>query len=119
MNLNDLIYQIQHQPDAVEFNTVITLIDQLYHYTPTGFSNGLAEHKIDNKAGSNEGSCKIFAFADRQNLSEQETLTCFGHYYRNDVLAYPDASDHANIRNFMRFGWKGIQFSGSALELKQ
>lgn len=118
MNLDELIFQIKHHPDEVQFNNVITIIEQHYHYTPTSFSNGLESHKINNEAGSNEGSCKIFAFADKMNLTEQETLTCFGHYYRDDVLAHPDANDHANIRNFMRYGWKGIQFKGTALQLK-
>jgi hypothetical protein len=68
-----------------------------------------------NQAGSNEGSCKIFAFATTEGLSEAETLACFGKYYREDVLQNPQVSDHANIRTFMRHGWKGIRFEQSAL----
>lgn len=119
MNLDELIYLIKNNPEKVRFTDVITVVDQLYVYKPTSFTNGLEKLKIRNEAGTNEGSCKIFAFAKKQDLTQQETLSCFGHYYRDDVLGHPNASDHANIRNFMRFGWNGIQFEGPALELKQ
>ena len=35
------------------------------------------------------------------------------------VLANPDGEDHANIRAFMRNGWKGIRFDGEPLRLRQ
>ena len=53
-----------------------------------------------------------------QNLSEAETLACFGAYYYEDVLQNPNGTDHQNIRNFMKTGWDGIAFYGSALVLK-
>jgi hypothetical protein len=46
-------------------------------------------------------------------------LNCFGEYYRTDVLQHPDAIDHQNIRNFIRFGWDGVRFDGAALTLKK
>jgi hypothetical protein len=67
------------------------------------------------QAGSNEGSCKIFAFAKLNNLSDAQTLACFGHFYRHDVQGNPDGTDHANIRTFMRHGLSQVQFDGDAL----
>jgi hypothetical protein len=40
--------------------------------------------------GENSGSCKLFAFAEMQNLSEAATLSCFGAYYQEDVLGDPE-----------------------------
>jgi hypothetical protein len=95
----------------VSFPETITHIDENYHFTPTTFKNG----NQMNNAGENNGSCKIFAFAQLNNLSKEETLSLFGDFYQ-DVLNTPDATDHQNIRNFMIFGWEGIQFEGEALK---
>jgi len=70
---------------------------------------------VINEAGNNEGSCKIFAFGQLARLSEAETLTCFGQYYRDDVLNNPHSNDHANIRMFIKYGWQGINFDSEAL----
>ena len=35
---------------------------------------------------------------------EMETLSLFGHYYRDDVMGHPEGDDHRNIRNFL-FRW--------------
>jgi len=74
---------------------------------------------VDNAAGENEGSCKIFSFAQLQQLDETQTLNCFGRYYREDVLKNPQGSDHANIRTFIKHGWQHITFDNTALELKK
>lgn len=100
------------QPDTIQFADVMALIGECYRYTPTRFCNG----EIVNEAGSNEGSCKLFYFAQLHALSEMETLALFGQYYRNDVLGNPAGEDHANIRNFILDGWLGIKFDGAALE---
>jgi len=71
-----------------------------------------------NSAGTNEGSCKIFAFALIHQLSEQQTLNLFGDYYRIDVLTDPNGSGHQNIRNFIRDGWQGIDFKNVALTFR-
>ncbi|MGF1728088.1 HopJ type III effector protein [Photobacterium kasasachensis] len=113
-----LLNKIKQSPELVGFDTVIDLIQQHYLYTPTAFSNGLGKETLVNTAGSNEGSCRIFAFAQLHQLSEAETLACFGNFYREDVLQNPDGDDHKNIRNFMKYGWQGIQFSGRALSEK-
>ena len=99
----------------VSFDETIAVINKNYHYKATEFSNGLDEHKILNKAGTNEGSCKIFAFAKIHQLDQQQTLNLFGDYYRLDVLNDPQGTGHQNIRNFMKYGWEGICFKGEAL----
>jgi hypothetical protein len=95
------------------FSTVIAWINQHYSYTPCAFSNGAA----NNAAGENEGACRVFAFAQLNRLSEQDTLLCFAEHYAS-VLAKPNDSDHANIRAFMNTGWSGIRFNGVALIAK-
>lgn len=103
--------------EPVSFQDTIAVITQHYDYQPTAFSNGLNQPVIS-QAGQNEGSCKIFSFAQLQQLSEAETLSLFGDYYRVDVLQNPDANDHQNIRRFMQDGWSGIAFQGNALQAK-
>lgn len=109
MNLNDFIQNISSN-SALDFEDTMKVIEENYSYTPTAFNNG----DIRNEAGQNEGSCKIFAFAQENNLDEGTTLKCFGRFYQ-DVLKTPEGEDHGNIRNFMKSGWAGIQFSGQAL----
>jgi hypothetical protein len=103
---------------AVSFDEPMTLIDQYYHYSPVEFSNGSAPNTLINAAGTNEGSCKIFAFAQINQLSEQQTLALFGKFYWQDVLEEPEGCGHQNIRNFMAYGWQGIRFNGTALVAK-
>ncbi len=111
MNTEVLLVRLKDQPETIAFDEVIAVIDNEYKYTPVAFSNG----DMNNDAGQNSGSCKIFGFAQLQGLSEQQTLHCFGDYYRVDVLEHPNADSHQNIRNFMKFGWRGIHFSGVPL----
>ena len=115
MSIEELIELIKTQPGEVEFDQVIDVIDNNYEYTPTHFTNGQGHDVVNNQSGSNEGSCKIFAFATLHRLNEEETLACFGKYYREDVLNHPEGNDHANIRTFIRHGWSGIQFEGTVL----
>ena len=102
------------QHEAVAFRDVIALIEEQYDYTPVAFING----NVRNPPGQNEGSCKILAFAKLQGLSPEQTLHCFGHYYRDDVLKRPQGDDHANIRQFMQTGWAGVQFETMPLTKK-
>jgi hypothetical protein len=115
MHLDDFLQQLRSSPESIEFDRVMQLIDSLYDFTPTAFRNGT----LHNVAGENTGSCKLFAFANRHNLSESETLACFGRYYREDVLLHPAADTHRNIRNFMRGGWSGISFDTDPLTARQ
>lgn len=111
MELESYLHQLKKSPDSVTFDATIALIDTLYKFTPTAFRNGT----LFNEAGKNNGSCKMFSFAKLHDFSQQETLHCFGAYYRDDVLKHPNGTDHQNIRNFIKAGWAGIEFEGSAL----
>ncbi len=103
--------------EAIEFAETMAVIETYYVYQPTAFSNGLAE-PVQNAAGQNEGSCKIFAFAKLHALDAPGALNLFGAYYRRDVLLHPEGQDHANIRRFMRDGWAGVKFEGEPLHAK-
>lgn len=115
MPIQTLLNRISSQPEQISFNEVIDSITQHYHYSSSRFHNGVAHDRMANEAGSNEGSCKIFSFARLNNLTKQQTLHCFGDYYRQDVLQNPQGSDHANIRRFITHGWSGITFDQIAL----
>lgn len=114
MLVKALIEQVKQTPHSVEFSDVIGCIEANYLYTPATFTNGDAK----NEAGTNEGSCKIFAFAQLNHLNQNETLALFGAYYRDDVLAHPNNDDHANIRHFMQTSWGAIHFETAALVVK-
>lgn len=118
MNTAQLVMQLHSSPESVTFEQVIETITSDYDYTPSRFTNGFDENSAVNEAGTNEGSCKVFAFAQLNNLSKEQTLHCFGDYYRKDVLENPAATDHANIRNFIQHGWDGIHFENWVLEKK-
>ncbi|MDD4963255.1 MAG: HopJ type III effector protein [Gallionella sp.] len=114
MTMHNLLHTLATAPDRVNFADTIAVIDAQYDFTPTAFRNG----ELDNAAGQNNGSCKVFSFAKLHQLTPQQTLHCFGSYYRDDVLQHPEATDHQNIRNFMKFGWDGVVFQGAALAAK-
>ncbi len=118
MSVETFINTLTHTPEAVSFNDTMALINRHFDYTPTCFTNGAGNVQAINKAGSNEGSCKIFALGKLLQLNEAQTLHCFGDYYRIDVLQHPEGNDHANIRNFMLHGWAGIKFDNVALSAK-
>lgn len=101
----------------LDFEDTMAVISEHFNYVPTAFTNGSSDTRVSNAAGQNEGSCKIFAFAQILGLNEEQTLLCFGRFYQ-DVINTPDGTDHGNIRNFMRDGWKGICFEGQALTRK-
>ncbi|OOR87257.1 HopJ type III effector protein [Moraxella caviae] len=98
---------------ALKFSDIIAFIDSNYDYTPVQFYNGDAV----NAAGTNEGSAKVFSFAKLHGLNQLDTLTLFAEHYQS-VLATPDGSDHANIRNFMHYGWHGFGMPKSALKAR-
>ena len=109
-----LFEQLEKSAGEISFREVIAFIDAHYDFTPTRFTNG----STVNEANQNNGSCKVFSFAQLNGLSEEETLNLFGEFYREDVLKNPEGSDHQNIRNFMQTGWEGISFEGKALQRK-
>ncbi|MDD5214127.1 MAG: HopJ type III effector protein [Methylococcales bacterium] len=110
MLLNDFLTKVK-AGEPVNFADTIAVITENYIYTPTAFRNG----NVENAAGQNERSCKIFAFAKLNQLNENETLALFGDYYRVDVLQNPDATDHQNIRQFIQNGWSDVLFESETL----
>ncbi len=113
MTIQQFLEKLKITPTAIEFAETMAVVDTNYNFEPTTFTNGT----VTNKAGENSGSCKLFAFAKTQALSKEETLYCFGEYYK-DVVDTPTATDHQNIRNFMRTGWEGISFDTPAITAK-
>lgn len=111
MTKNELIQQLELSPEAIEFQVVMDVIEQSYQYHPVAFQNGPDQEGVRNMAGSNEGSCKIFAFGLLNHLDAAQTLACFGQYFRDDVLKNPNGTDHANIRTFMKYGWDELTFA--------
>ncbi|MFT2109641.1 HopJ type III effector protein [Marinomonas sp. 2405UD68-3] len=114
LTTHSLIELLRATPEQVEFTQTISTIEQEYTFAPAKFVNGSQV----NEAGENNGSCKIFAFAMLNELSQQETLHLFGDYYRKDVLEHPLAEDHQNIRQFIKCGWESVKFDTIALTPK-
>lgn len=115
MQLKAFLDELQSSPESIEFQETMAVIEVVYLYSPTAFTNG----ELVNQAGENEGSCKLFAFAKLHELSEEKALACFGAFYYEDVLQNPDSDNHQNIRNFMKTGWDGITFENEALKTKK
>ncbi|RAJ08345.1 HopJ type III effector protein [Chitinophaga skermanii] len=109
--LNTLLGQLK--ANTIVFKDVIAFIENHYIAQPTAFKNGDAY----NEATQNQGSAKVFSFAQIHNLSKEDTLLLFAEHYQA-VLNTPEATDHQNIRQFMAHGWEGIQFEGTALTSK-
>ncbi|MEE9421640.1 MAG: HopJ type III effector protein [Gammaproteobacteria bacterium] len=112
LTLDHLLILLKNQPEKIDFDEVMLLIDSLYDITPTAFHNGT----VYNTAEENQGSCKLFAFAQEHKFSAKQTLDCFGQHYRN-VLKNPDGTDHQNIRQFIAYGWEGVRFEGETPSL--
>lgn len=108
------IDELEARIDAgkAELSEILAYVDSGYEFTPTAFHNGEAF----NPAGVNNGSCKLFSLAKIRGWAPERTLYAFGLFYFDHVLKHPDATDHANIRNFIRFGWDGIRFESDALK---
>jgi hypothetical protein len=109
--IQTLITDLKQQ--STPFSGVIQFIETYYNHQPTAFKNGDAY----NEATQNQGSAKVFAFAQLNNLNSADTLYLFAEHYQA-VLANPEGTDHQNIRQFMKNGWEGINFEGEALSLK-
>ena len=110
-SLADFLSQLDTSAETVSFEQVMQVISDNYNYVPATFSNG----DLLNEVGTNEGSCKIFYFAKLNKLTQQQTLACFGHFYRDDVVNNPHGNDHGNIRNFIQSGWDKVDFNSIAL----
>lgn len=114
MLIDDFLSTLKSTPTALQFSDTLAVIDAHYQFTPTRFRNG----ELTNEADQNQGSCKLLSFARLHGLTAEETLSCFGQYYRQDVLQNPAGSDHQNIRNFIKHGWDGVIFESQALTPK-
>lgn len=92
------------------FNDVINYIESKYNHIPAAFKNGNQE----NSAEQNQGSAKVLAFGELEQLSVEDTLKLFAEHYQS-VLDTPEGTDHQNIRQFIINGWDGVKFESSAL----
>ncbi len=110
--LDDFFIQLSTEPETISFAQTMAVIDAHYRFTPVSFVNG----ELQNSAGQNNGSCKVFAFGQLHQLSEPQTLQLFGEHYRQ-VMVTPNGTDHPNIRQFLISGWNGVTFSAPALHL--
>ncbi|MGL4630507.1 MAG: HopJ type III effector protein [Leadbetterella sp.] len=106
-----MLDQIKSNNQTIQFQEVIAFIDENYTFDPCAFLNG----ELENSIGQNSGSCKLLQFALIENLTLEQTLQCFGEYYRTEVLQNPDGTNHQNIRNLMRFGLQGLKFEAFTL----
>jgi len=118
MNLNELLTAIEVEPEYLQFDDVIETIDNEYTYTPSKFTIGQGDDTVINEAETNEGSCKILAFAILNNLTKEQTLNCFGKFYRKDVLQEPEGEDHANIRALLKYSLDDVFFYDTVLVKK-
>jgi len=99
--------------NLLPFKEVIAFIETYYQHQPTAFRNG----ELYNEATQNQGSAKVFTFAQLNGLDKEDTLYLFAEHYQS-VLNNPGGADHQNIRQFMIHGWPGIVFEGQALLAK-
>jgi hypothetical protein len=99
--------------NSLPFKEVIAFIETHYNHQPTAFKNG-ALHNDENQ---NQGSAKVFTFAQLNKLDKADALLLFAEHYQA-VLKTPDGTDHQNIRQFIIHGWSGIVFEGQALSAK-
>ncbi len=114
MDIQTFIKKLKTKPKSIEFSETMAIIEANYEFTPTAFKNG----DLQNNAGENSGSCKLFAFAKLQGFTKEETLACFGKFYFDDVQKDPNGKGHQNIRNFMKTGFDGLVFEEEPLKLK-
>nr|MBC7613859.1 HopJ type III effector protein [Pseudopedobacter sp.] len=97
----------------LKFAAIIETIEASCQYNATAFKNGAAFNEID----QNQGSAKVFYFAQLNNLSKEDALLLFAEHYQS-VLDTPEGTDHQNIRQFMIHGWDGIEFKNVAFKAK-
>jgi hypothetical protein len=118
MTLNDYLIALANNPKNIRFTDTMAVIEANYIFTARAFNN----HGLLSSNNENNGSCKIFAFAKLNQLSKQNTLDCFGQFYREDVLKNPEGNEHMNIRTFMLAPevtpFLGITFEGEPLKAK-
>lgn len=110
-----MLRKIKDCSKDIKFATIIDYIDAYFDFEPCAFLNGT----LENAAGQNSGSNKVFQFGILEKLNKEQTLACFGEYYQIEVLGKPDETNHQNIRNFMEYGFDGLKFETLTLRLKE
>ena len=115
MTVEEFKTKLKENPKQIEFSETIEVIEAYYDFSPTAFVNG----DLENAAGENSGSCKVFAFSKIESLTKEETLACFGVFYYDEVLNDPTGAGHQNIRNFMKSGFDRLTIHGAALTKKR
>ena len=110
--INNILTLLENK--QIVFQDVLSYIEEYYTYTPSAFSNG----DLRNSAEENQGSARVFYLAHLHSLNEEQTLKLFAEHWDN-VLDTPEASNHQNIRQFMKTGWSGIKFNDCVLRPKQ
>ena len=113
LTLPEYIAALSEPSRVITFEDTLSVIDAHYNFTPTAFKNG----EVENPAGENSGSCKVFGFAKLHGLGAAQTLEMFAQHYTN-VKNEPTGTAHANIRAFMKTGFEGLAFSAKPLALK-
>ena len=111
MNTAELL--IKSKGSELQFQEVLTHIADHYSYSPSAFQNGT----LKNSKEENQGSAKVFYFAQLNGLSQEDTLRLFAEHYQN-VLDNPEGEGHQNIRQFRTNGWDGILFEEEVLVKK-
>ena len=66
MTIDSFLQKLKQTANSITFPETIAVIEENYHFKQTAFKNG----NLQNGAGENSGSCKLFAFAQIQNLNE-------------------------------------------------
>ena len=115
MTLEAFKNKLQNSPKEIDFKETIAAIESTYNFSASAFKNG----DLQSSETENLGSCKVFSFALKQNFTKEETLASFAQYYFIDVLENPNATDHQNIRNFIKTGFEGLIFEKETLTEKQ
>jgi hypothetical protein len=114
MTLDEFLEKVKSEPETVTLDVALKVIEENYEFSPVGFSNGGVKYE----AGQNIKTCQLLAFGEIHGLTKSQTLSCYGSFYRTDVLGHPDGTDHEPIRKFMKHGWKGVKFDSRALKSK-
>ncbi len=112
MTLEEFKKKVKDTPTEISFSETMEVIDSNFEFTPTAFTNGV----LQNAAGQNSGSCKLFGFAKKQGFTKEQTLACFGDFYFEEVLKDVNGNGHQNIRNFMKTGFEGLSFEEEPLK---
>ena len=71
-----LLEQLEKSPENINFKDIIAYIDENYDFTPTKFING----NTTNEANQNNGSCKVFSFAQQKIYQKNKHFNFLGNF---------------------------------------